>query len=94
MGSGNCTRALSTAPSVSPSPPSYPWSSPPRPLPPTPPLRYYLYGQVMGTGDCILVEMIVRTDSLTASVTMKTPAIELLPQFMELWSTCLMGFYR
>lgn len=63
-------------------------------LPPTPLLRYYLYGQVMGTGDCILVEMIVRTDSLTASVTMKTPAIELLPQFMELWSTCLMGFYR
>ena len=41
-----------------------------------------------------LIEMVVRTDMCKADITFKTEAIELLPQFLELWSTCLMGFYR
>jgi hypothetical protein len=38
--------------------------------------------------------MIVQTSSGQASITVKSSAPQLLPQFLETWSTCLLGFYR
>jgi hypothetical protein len=56
--------------------------------------RYYMYGQVAATGSLILVEMVVNTGTRVAAITMKTEAIELLFQFIELWGACFMGFCR
>ncbi|KAG1664607.1 hypothetical protein FOA52_004482 [Chlamydomonas sp. UWO 241] len=57
-----------------------------------PAFKYYFYGQVASTGALMMVEMCVRTDSCQADYVIKTSATELLPQFIELWSNCLMGF--
>ena len=50
--------------------------------------------QIVGTGALFLVEMVIRTDTRNASITIKTEATELLFQFVELWGNCLMGFFR
>lgn len=55
--------------------------------------RYYFYS-VMASGSTLLVEMVVRADSCTATMTFKAQESDMLPQFLELWSNCLMGFYR
>ena len=49
---------------------------------------------MVGTGALIMVEMVVRTDTRIAAVTIKTAATELAFQFVELWGNCLMGYYR
>ncbi|GAX84188.1 hypothetical protein CEUSTIGMA_g11611.t1 [Chlamydomonas eustigma] len=60
--------------------------------PPT--YKYYMYGQVSSTGSLILVEMVVNIGTRVAAITIKTEAIELLFQFIELWGACFMGFSR
>ncbi|MEW5316344.1 MAG: hypothetical protein WDW38_007723 [Sanguina aurantia] len=55
--------------------------------------KYYFYS-VMASGSSLLVEMVVRTDTCTATMTFKAQEPELMPQFLELWSNCLMGFHR
>lgn len=60
-----------------------------------PQYKYYFYGQAAGSaGTLLLVEFVVRTDNCLATTTFKTDAVGLLPQFVELWSNCMMGFYR
>lgn len=62
--------------------------------------RYYFYGQQQPTPGAtqppplFLVEAIVRTDSLSIAVTLKTEAPQLLPQFLEMWQLGIMGFSR
>lgn len=56
--------------------------------------RYYFYGQQSGSGALLLAEVVVRTDSRLMSVTIKSDAPELVPQFVELWGNCFMGFCR
>ena len=48
--------------------------------------KFYFYGQVVGTEALILVELVARSDTLSLQATIKTEAIELLPQFVELWT--------
>jgi hypothetical protein len=56
--------------------------------------RYYFYAAPEGQQGLFLVEMLVQTSSGQASITVKSSAPQLLQQFQELWSTCLLGFYR
>eukprot|EP00195_Chlamydomonas_chlamydogama_P008244 CAMPEP_0202904088 /NCGR_PEP_ID=MMETSP1392-20130828/27835_1 /ASSEMBLY_ACC=CAM_ASM_000868 /TAXON_ID=225041 /ORGANISM="Chlamydomonas chlamydogama, Strain SAG 11-48b" /LENGTH=846 /DNA_ID=CAMNT_0049591569 /DNA_START=246 /DNA_END=2786 /DNA_ORIENTATION=+ len=60
--------------------------------PPT--FKYYFYSQVADSGALVLVEVVVRTDACSASITFKSEAVEAMPQFMELWTNCLAGFMR
>ena len=57
-----------------------------------PVFKFYLYGQVVGTNALILIELVARSDTLRLQVTIKTEAIELLPQFVELWTMLIVGF--
>ncbi len=61
--------------------------------PPT--YKYYFYGTQAGTGKVCLIEMVVGTVDHTAQVTYKSEVTPQLTQaFVELFSNCLMGFYR
>lgn len=57
--------------------------------------RYYFYAQDGATQALFLVEMLVATESRQATVTLKSDASPaLVAQFLEVWRTCLAGFYR
>lgn len=61
--------------------------------------KFYFYGQVVGSGSPLFfIELVVRTDSMSASVTIKTSPSSssglLLSQFLELWKMLLVGFCR
>lgn len=56
--------------------------------------RYYFYAQTTHGSLLFLVEMVVQTATRQANVTIKADDEGLLPQFVDLWSNCLAGFYR
>lgn len=56
--------------------------------------RYYFYAQEQSGSSLFLVEMVVATEARQATVTIKSDAAALVPEFVELWTTCLAGFYR
>eukprot|EP00798_Chlamydomonas_sp_ICE-L_P024470 gene24470-10074_t len=57
-----------------------------------PQYKYYFYGQTPGDGKLMLAELVVRTDTCTATVIFKSMHIEILPQFLERWQNCLLAF--
>mmetsp|Transcript_32786 Transcript_32786/g.83214 ORF Transcript_32786/g.83214 Transcript_32786/m.83214 type:complete len:924 (-) Transcript_32786:319-3090(-) len=59
-----------------------------------PTYKYYFYGQQSGSNSLLLVELVVRTDTRIASLTVKAEETALVPQFVELWGACFMGFWR
>jgi hypothetical protein len=57
--------------------------------------RYYFYAQDGPSQKLFLVEMVVATESRHATVTIKSDAPQqLTEQFVEVWKTVLLGFYR
>ena len=56
--------------------------------------RFYFYGQDAATGALLLAEMVVAAGPRQASFTVKAEDPALLPGFLEVWTTCLAGFYR
>ncbi|GBF87867.1 beta-adaptin A [Raphidocelis subcapitata] len=59
-----------------------------------PAYKYYFYGQDAGSGALVLVEMVVATGPRQASFTLKSEDPALLAPFLEIWTSCLAGFYR
>ncbi len=55
--------------------------------------RYYFYGQAAnGPPSIFLVELLLRADTGTLSVTVKSADAARLPAFLETWNACLVGF--
>lgn len=57
--------------------------------------RYYFYAQDGPSQGLFLVEMVVATESRHATITIKSDAAQpLVQQFVDMWKTVLLGFYR
>jgi hypothetical protein len=55
--------------------------------------RYYFYGQNAGpSGALYQVELLLRSDTGSMTVTVKTSDMASLPAFLELLNACLTGF--